>query len=346
MDTLKRPVVIAIIAIVIIFVGAYAVMSSKSKSDAPALAVNKVAPTQTVIIINPGGDANGAIFAGFEEALRAQYPGDASKLVIITKNAMGDQAKLKLLVTEAVSEKPSLIAVATGDPLVQALNETKESKIPIVAILGDPAVHGYVVSNQSSGVNVTGVAHTAIELTPKRFEILKKVYPKAKRVAVFYDTACGVTAASRPSEKENTPKLGLEVTAFALSNPTREQVIEELKKINRKDFDSILFYPHLSLAINGDLFLKKAREEKLAIVMPEEFALKKGAIASYGPNFNAGGKQLARLAIKVLGGINPKHIPFEQSQEVKFAVSIPNTKALGIEIPEALLKTVDLVVTE
>lgn len=337
MNILQRPFVIVIVLIVLATGAIYWYFSGNTNN------VEKQ-KTQSVIIVNPGGKTFTELFKGFEEALRATYPGSASALSITTKNAEGNQETLKKMVSEAVAANPSLIVTVSSPPTLQALEETKESKIPILGVLGDPTKHGYITSLQSSGTNLSGIAQQSIELTPKRFEILKEIAPKVKKVAVFYDTTCGPTKAARPIANEAAPKLGLTLVEIPLTTPTRDQVAEALKVVNAKDFDAIMFYPHGTLFSKSDLFLAKAREAKLPIVMPDESSLSDGAIASYGPDYFLMGKQLSRQAIKVLQGVDPKDIPFEQAEEVRFIISLKNAKDLGLEIANQVLEHADKVV--
>ncbi len=296
----------------------------------------------TVVIVNPGGATYTALFQGFQDALKEVTRAN-STLSIVYKNAEGSQEKLKELISEAVLLNPTLIATVSSPPTLQALNETKESKIPILAVLGDPTKHGYITSLQSSETNLTGIAQQSIELTPKRFEILKEIVPKAKKVAVFYDTTCGPTKDARPIANAAAPKLGLTLVEFPLTTPSRDQVSEALKVVNAKDFDAVMFYPHGTLFSKADLFLDKARAEKLPIVMPDEIALEKGAIASYGPDYYSMGKQLARQAEKIFKGVLPQDIPFEQALDITLVIDTGNAEKLGITIQNDILERADKV---
>ncbi|MBI5078352.1 MAG: ABC transporter substrate-binding protein [Candidatus Yonathbacteria bacterium] len=299
--------------------------------------------SQSIVIVDPGGASFAELFRGFQETLKATHP-DSALLSIIYMNAEGNQEKLKQFVSEAVSMNPSLIATVSSPPTLQALGETKESKIPILAVLGDPTKHGYITSLQSSGMNLSGIAQQSIELTPKRFEILKELATKVKRVAVFYDTTCGPTKEARPIANAAAPKLGLALVEFPLTTPSRDDLKKALSVVNTKDFDAIMFYPHGTLFSKSDLFLAKAKELKLPIVMPEEGALKDGAVASYGPNYYFIGKQLARQAEKVLNGVDPKDIPFEQAENIQLVIDLKNAKFLDIKIPTTVLERADKVV--
>lgn len=336
--------ILAIVAIIIVAVGGYVFVNNKNSASKQEADKQVAIVKKTVIMVSPGGETYAQLFKGFEQELRETYPMSADTLEIVFKDSAGKKDVLKTMITEAVAAKPAIIVTASSPPTLQALDETKESKIPILSVLGDPTKHGYIPSLQSSGTNLTGIAQQSIELTPKRFEILNKMFPKVKRVAVFYDTTCGPTKEARPIGNEVAKKLGFTVVEFPLTNPTNEQVVEALKAINAKDFDSLIFYPHGTLFAKSEHFLKKAREEKLPLIMPDESSLASGAVASYGPDFFNTGKQLTRLAIKVLNGVDPKDIPLEQAEDIKFVISMRSLKAIGVEVPSEVLDKVDKVI--
>jgi len=337
--TVPQKTIASIIALIII-VGAVGYWLTSAKKE-----VAKTGP-RTVVIVDPGGATYAELFQGFQDALNSVSRPESEAISIVYKNAEGSQEKLKQLVSEAVALNPAFIATVSSPPTLQALEETKESGIPILAVLGDPTKHGYITSLQSSGTNLTGIAQQSIELTPKRFEILKEIVPDVQRVAVFYDTTCGPTKDARPIANATAPKLGLELVEFPLTVPTRDDISKALAGISAKDFDAIMFYPHGTLFSKSDLFLAKAREEKLPIIMPEDRALEAGALASYGPSYYALGKQLARQAEKVLRGVDPRDIPFEQAEDIQFVISLPNAKSLGISIPSFNLENADRVISE
>lgn len=300
-------------------------------------------PASRVIMVNPGGPAFANFFDGFQDRLKIIYGEAEKEITFISFDAGGSSEKLKELISKAVEEKPDLIVTISGPPTFQALKET--NSIPILTAIGDPVEHGYIKSIQSSETNLTGIAQQNIELTPKRFELLKEMIPSVKRVAVFYDTTCGPTKKARPVANVLAPGLGLTLTEFPVTMPTKEKLAEALKNVTKKNFDALIFYPHGTLFSKSDLFLKKAGEEKLPIIMPDEESLQGGAIASYGPSYYEMGVQLARLARKVLlQGIHPKDIPFEQPSKIEFVISLSNAEKLGITIPPEILSRADKII--
>ena len=275
-----------------------------------------------------------------EDRLKELHHGEG--LNIYKSDAEGDPEKLKNMISKAVQAKPDIVITISSQPTQQALKES-DGQIPILSALGDPVEHGYVDSLKESGTNLSGVAQQNISLTPKRLELLKELIPTVKKVAVFYDTTCGPTKKARPIANELAPKIGLELTEFALTNPSRGE-LEEASKITKKDYDALIFYPHGTLFSKADLFLTRAKEEGLPIIMPNEESLAEGAIASYGPSYYEMGRMTARLAEKILTDkIDIKSLPFEQPSVIDFYVSLSSAESLGITISPEIANKAKLV---
>ncbi|GMQ94905.1 MAG: tryptophan ABC transporter substrate-binding protein [Patescibacteria group bacterium] len=328
---MKKIHLFSFIVAVVVIGGLFYVLLGQRQGDDGALR------QYTVGIVNPGGDTFTKFFNGFTEGMRNIERDMNLSIKIVRKNYEGNKETRIKMVTEVVGLNPDIFVTISGQPTLQALSETLESQIPVLTALGDPVEHGYIDSLQSSGTNLTGVAQQNIELTPKRFELLKEMIPDVRRVAVFYDTTCGPTRKARPIANAFAPKLGLELVEFPLTVPTREELEQALQLVNKDDFDALMFYPHGTLFSKSDIFLAKAKKEGLPIIMPDEGSISFGAIASYGPNYYEMGKRLARIAGKVLSGILPRDIPFEQPNRIDFVISLQNAQKLGVELPETIL---------
>ena len=265
-----------------------------------------------------------------------------SNVEIIYKDSGGDPDKLKQFIDEAVALNPDAIATISAPPTLALKDKT--SRIPILTALGDPVEHGYIKNLQGSGINIAGVSQKTIELTLKRIEILKRAVPSVKKIAIFYDTTCGPTKKARPVANKQAPELGVELVEFPLTMPSRAELEKELQKVTQKDFDALMFYPHGTLFAKSDLFIKRAKEEKLPIVMPEEASMGDTAIASYGPDYGELGRTLALIARKVLNGEDPGNIPFEQPSSIQFIINEKNAKILGITISENVIEIANKVI--
>ena len=95
--------------------------------------------------------------------------------------------RLPRLVEELLASKVDVI-LTVGYPAALAAKQGTTT-IPIVVTEpgGDPVATRLVDSLSRPGGNLTGVSDVAIELTPKRMQLLKEVVPGLRRVAMLWN---------------------------------------------------------------------------------------------------------------------------------------------------------------
>jgi putative tryptophan/tyrosine transport system substrate-binding protein len=102
--------------------------------------------------------------------------------------ASGDRwEKLPQLAKDLVASNVDVILTFSCPAAIAAKNAT--TTIPIVATEsgGDPVATGLVKSMSRPSGNVTGVSDMAIELAPKRLEVLKDMVPTLRTVAMLWN---------------------------------------------------------------------------------------------------------------------------------------------------------------
>jgi putative ABC transport system substrate-binding protein len=98
--------------------------------------------------------------------------------------AEGHYDRLPALAADLVSRKVDLI-VTTGMPATLAA-KSATATIPIVFTgASDPVGFGLVASLARPGGNITGFSTLAVEMTPKRLELLSELVPQAKVIALL-----------------------------------------------------------------------------------------------------------------------------------------------------------------
>src|SRR5207248_2090755 len=100
--------------------------------------------------------------------------------------ADGDYDRLPALAADLVGRRVDLIVVAGGGAASALAAKKATLTIPIVFISGgDPVATGLIGSLARPGGNVTGVSILAVELNPKRLELLHELVPEARVIALL-----------------------------------------------------------------------------------------------------------------------------------------------------------------
>ena len=130
----------------------------------------------------------------FSEGLKETGYVEGQNVAIEYRWAEGRYDRLPSLATDLVSHKVKLIA-AFGPPCAKAARNAT-STIPIVFTIGSDPVHeGIVPSLASPGGNVAGISMLAVQLVPKRLELLSELIPQARMFALLVNPNNGYSDA-------------------------------------------------------------------------------------------------------------------------------------------------------
>jgi len=100
--------------------------------------------------------------------------------------AEGRLDRIPGLVNELVQQKVDVI-VAINNVAIRAAKKATQT-IPIVMVTSvDPVEAGYVESFARPQGNITGLANLGRDLSAKRVELLKQLFPKMSRVGILWD---------------------------------------------------------------------------------------------------------------------------------------------------------------
>jgi putative tryptophan/tyrosine transport system substrate-binding protein len=212
--------------------------------------------------------------------------------------------------------------------------------IPVVfAEVGDPVAAGLVASVPRPGGNITGISSLATELTPKRLEILKAMFPGVRRVWVAYYANDLSSAEAARKAQEVAARLKLDVVAQAVRTP--EELVGHLKKL--RPGDGLLSPPSVSMNIPS-VILDLERMSRWPALFYNTFWVQAGALVSYGSDPYAESVQAARLVARILRGERPQDLPVEGCNRIELAINLKTARSLGVRIPRDILARADRVI--
>ncbi len=146
---------------------------------------------------------------------------------------------------------------------------------------------------------------------------------------------CARTALEEAAAERN---IDLVVSTFQ----SHEEIGEVLANIP-EDVQAVWQIPSPFWGVHADLFIRACLDRKKPLKTHAPDWAEAGAFMSYGLDTRIMGKQMSRMAHKILSGTPSSNLPVEQA-EYFLTINLKTAEAMGLYIPDILLKQADRVV--
>ena len=309
-----------------------------------ALSIPARAQPQPVVAILIRGSRKDYSFLidGFLQGLRDQGYDPGRNVRVLEFSADGDVRKLHRIAGDVLRANPAVVyAPSPWD--VHALRAAG-AKVPIVhSAVNDPVILKFAQSFARPGGNITGVSVSSQELIGKRLELLKELFPRAKRVAAIFDKeearGCNVELV----EVERLGKqLGLEIVEFGFDE--RRDLPGIFERIARAKIDVAIIPTAMPTYGFGSDIIALAREQKIPVVYESGTLAQAGGVLSYGPDWVWASRRAGYYAARILKGANAGELPVERPTTYQLVVNAKALRELGVTVPNSVLIRADQVI--
>jgi len=216
------------------------------------------------------------------------------------------------------------------------------STIPIVfALAADPVGSGLVANLARPGGNLTGLSAQNVDLTGKRFELLREIVPGLRRLAVLFNGNNPTATIEIDIVRTAASPLGIEVSPSAILGA--EDIAPAIARI-AKQADALFVVGEPLTFTHRTRINTLALAARLPTNYPTRGYVEVGGLMSYGPNFPASFRRAADYVHKILLGAKPGDLPVEQPTRYDLVINLTTAKALGLTIPESFLLRADEVI--
>ena len=89
-----------------------------------------------------------------------------------------------------------------------------------------------------------------------------------------------------------------------------------------------------------------ALEKGIPLVGTNEGDVVRGALMSYGADYEEIGRQAARMADGILGGVVPADLPIEEATRFELSVNLDTATKIGVAVPRSFLMKAHNVIAE
>jgi len=277
----------------------------------------------------------------FEQGLKESGYVQGQNASIEYRWAEGRYDKLPALAADLVSHRINVIA-AIGPPCASAAKNAT-STIPIVFTTGtDPVRDGLVINLARPTGNLTGVSILAVQLVPKRLELLSELLPQARQFALLVNPANGYTEPMIRDVQEAARAKGVDLTILKAS--TENEIDAAFASINNLHLDALVIGDDpFFVSRQGQLVGLASRYAVPASYQFREFAVA-GGLVSYGPSLSAAIRQAGVYAGKILNGAEPTDLPVVQPTQFELVINLTTAKILRLTVPPSLLARADEVI--
>ncbi len=278
-------------------------------------------------------------FSAFSERLGELGYIEGRNLILEFRQG-GDDAYPKLA-TELASLRVDLI-LARGTPAILAAQRAS-STIPIVmSAVGDPVGDGLIASLARPGGNITGVMASSTELSGKRLQMLRELFPKVEEIGAIVNMSNPNVQSQRRELDAAARRFGVRLRIYDV------RVMDDLSRAFEDAASNRLRAMYVTLDtltyVNRQLIAQLALKHRLPTMNPAQDYVEVGGLASYGPSFRALYRGAANIADRIFKGAKPADIPVERPTQFELVLNTKTAKALKVSIPKHLLVAADRVI--
>jgi ABC-type uncharacterized transport system substrate-binding protein len=231
------------------------------------------------------------------------------------------------------------VIYSAGD-LAPKIAQQATRTIPIIAITDDILGAGLISNLSRPGGNITGLTILSPELSAKRLEVLKGVFPTITRVAALSDPSTGTAQALLTRNAAQFLNVDLQLIEIR----SRGDLPLAFESILRERAEALNVFSSPFLSSIYREIIDLAAEKRLPAIYQWREHVETGGLMSYGPNLAEMWRQSAVMVAKILAGANPGEMPVEQPAKIDLVVNQKTAKALGLELPLPLLIRADDVI--
>jgi putative ABC transport system substrate-binding protein len=250
------------------------------------------------------------------------------------------------VIKKFVADEVDLIVVTPTEATIEAKTLTQGTDIPVVFSFAFTEGMGIIESVGQPGGNITGVRFPGIDITLKRFEILRKIAPDAKRIWMPYQRGYPIVTAQLEALEPLAEAEGVTLLPFPADSAAELQAeLDARSAAGDPGMDAILnlVEPLLVVPDAFEVTARFAYEHMLPFGGVYYATGEHASIFGVNVDLFKSGQLAAPLADKVFKGTSAGTIP-AVSPEHFIQIDYKVAQEFGLTVPDGILKQADEII--
>ena len=225
-------------------------------------------------------------------------------------------------------------AILAGAGLSSCWRISKSTGTPIALPLAVALAH--------PGANITGFTTFEFSMGTKWLDLLKGIAPKLARVAVMQYAKSPTWSGQLQAIEAAAPSLGTQIIPAGVENVA--DIERSIAEIAREADGGLIVLPDSITLIHRKLIVSLTEQYRLPAIYPFRYFTDDGGLISYGIDLADVWRRSATYVDRILKGSAAGDLPVQQPTKFELVVNLKTAKALGLEIPPAMLARADEVI--
>ena len=277
--------------------------------------------------------------AGIKDAWKRSALVEGRDYQVTYRSAQGDMAALSGIMDAALTDRADLILSLSTPTLQVAIQKVKH--IPIVfTFVSNPMAAGAGKSYTDHLPNVTGI--TVLAPINEALDLIQREFPQYKHFGTLFCPAEVNSVYMKDAVVAECERRGLTLDTVAANTPG--ELPDAALAMVTRPIDAVLQISD-NLSTGGfTAITRAARQARKPLLSLSSTTASLGAALAFGRDYYNTGEATVPVIERVIAGESPGNIPFALPPKIISVASPANAAAVGMTLPDSLLRAVDKVI--